>query len=96
MGWKYVMFETKLADCIVHVPVIFPDKLVHKDIADYMTMALMTTFKVPVKTVSAGKIEHVTADGLGGDSETLKLKSHPEDAVIIEAYSYLHGLNSER
>jgi hypothetical protein len=42
--------------------------------------------------VSAGKIEHVSVEGLGGNSETLALAAAPGDDKIIENYSYGHGL----
>lgn len=97
MGWKYVMFETKIAGCSAMVPVVFPDKLVHKDVVEHMRHLLGRTFKgASCRPVSAGKIEHVIVDGLGGDSETLGLKAHEDDSKIIEAYSYFHGLNAER
>lgn len=93
MGWKYIMIQTMHDGLVVNWPVIFPDKMVHSDVAKCARMM------VPVKgsvqgIVSAGKIEHVEADGLGGSSETLSLASREEDEAIIKLYSYLHGIET--
>lgn len=95
MGWKYIMIRSRSKTGIVtDWPVIFPDKMVHAEVAGCARMM------VPVKgtvlgVVSAGKIEHLVVEGLGGDSETLSLKSRPdEDTKIIEMYSYLHGIET--
>lgn len=96
MAWKYIIMEietpsgTKMA-----FPVIFPDKMIHAEVF------AVTKFVVPtanaegtnVRAVSAGAIEHVTVDGLGGRSTTLGIKSRgDEDARLIDVYSYCHGV----
>lgn len=91
MAWKYIMIESVMPNgLIVKFPVIFPDKLVHSEVFGVLRVV------VPGKHVgasSAGKIEHVDVVGLGGDSETLGLRSNrEEDTVTIERYSYLHGI----
>lgn len=88
MGWKYIMFERKIGDTTTLFPVIFPDKLVHEDVAT----GLRATAAVPGKPVSAGTIDHVEVHNLGGQSETLGLASNPTDARIIQNYAYCHGL----
>jgi hypothetical protein len=92
MGWKYIMFENKIGDTTVIFPVIFPDKMVHDDVAQALRRYQPGWHHDGVRPISAGKIEHVNVEGLGGDSETLKLKSKPFDEKIIELYSYLHGV----
>jgi hypothetical protein len=94
MGWKYVMLESRIGwDTKVLYPVIFPDKLVHSQVAMQLRKIIpgwRRTYGVQV--VSAGKIEHLEVEGLGGESETLGLKSELTDTGVIENYSYLHGI----
>lgn len=88
MGWKYVMIENHLAA----YPIIFPDKLVHIEVATVMRLvvpAIRGKFAMPV---SAGMIEDLAVGGVGGDSETLKMASRHEDADIINRYKYFHGI----
>jgi hypothetical protein len=92
MGWKYVMFENKIGETKFLFPVIFPDKMVHRQVAEMLRRAMPGWNADGVKPVSAGKIEHIDVTGLGGDSETLNLKSIPEDKNTIENYSYSHGI----
>lgn len=33
MGWKYIMFENTMGDSKILFPVIFPDKMVHSEVA---------------------------------------------------------------
>jgi len=92
MGWKYIMFENRIGDTKILFPVIFPDKMVHSEVAAVLRHCQPGWHKGGVKAVSAGMIEHVTVDGLHGSSETLNLDSKEEDASIIDAYSYGHGI----
>lgn len=74
------------------VPFIFPDFLVHADIAHYMTFHLTREHKASECTaVSAGFID-LDAEKTHGESETLKIKAHEDDAATINAYSYFHGI----
>lgn len=89
MAWKYIMFKAG----IFKIPVIFPDKLVHQMVADAAMPMLKKTFpRSVISVVSAGTIEHVTADDPGGDSETLGIASDLEDENTINEYSYWHGV----
>lgn len=92
MGWKYIMFENKIGDSVVLFPVIFPDKITHKDVALVLRHCQPGWHNGGVKPVSAGMIEHITVDGLHGHSETLELDAKDSDALTIEAYSYTHGV----
>jgi hypothetical protein len=92
MGWKYVMLEGQLGDLKILFPIIFPDKLVHSDVVRRLRVVTPGWRSNGVAVVSAGKIEHVAVDGLGGGSETLSLQSKLHDAEVIENYSYLHGI----
>lgn len=94
---KYVMMEVSVtggdaAGTIIHVPIIFPDALIHKDVAAAMRGILIRQFRYSVVTpVSAGKYD-VYTQTCSGESETLGLKSDPEDSRTIQTYRYCHGI----
>ena len=88
MGWKYLMIENRLAA----YPVIFPDKLVHIEVATVMRLIVPTIDKQQPMPVSAGFIESLYVEGVGGDSKTLKMSSRPGDEGIINRYKYFHGI----
>lgn len=90
MGWKYIVIEADFG-MPVKFPVIFPDKLVHKDVFQRIRACAPLRSRA-ARCVSAGKIEHLEVDGLGGGSETLRLKSNPDDVRMIDSYSYTHGV----
>jgi hypothetical protein len=93
MAWKYVMFENRMqGGTKILFPVIFPDKMVHKHVAQLLKRAMPGYYADGVVPVSAGTIEHLEIDGLGGESTTLDLKSKPGDRGVIENYSYAHGV----
>lgn len=97
MGWKYIIIEITLpdSDTKVKFPVIFPDKMIHIEVATVMKLVGPLEGNKP-EIVSAGIIEHVMTDGLGGESITLHLKSHGVlDEQLIEGYSYFHGIGYE-
>lgn len=92
---KYIMIEVRpdLKDCIINIPVIFPDMLVHKLIADQIkAMMVMEHGWSNIKTVSAGFIR-MSDLKCYGKSETLNLDSRPEeDTAIIQTYDLMKGL----
>lgn len=92
MGWKYIMFENTIGTTKFIFPVIFPDKMVHNEVAAVLRHCQPGWHKGGVVAVSAGMIDHVTVDGIHGSSETLKLDSNKEDARTIDSYSYCHGI----
>ena len=88
---KYVMFECKSeGHPTLHVPVIFPEVLVHKDVAEMIEHVKVQQdgpcsrwWQWP-KAVSAG---FISEDGVVyGESESLKLKSHKDDMHIIKSF----------
>lgn len=90
---KYIMFECKSKEITRHVPVIFPDFIVHKDFAEYVTHALRREHRFDsVIAVSAGFYDPPTMQ-CSGESETMKLKSKGKaDGRIIKMYNYFHGI----
>jgi folate-dependent tRNA-U54 methylase TrmFO/GidA len=89
---KYVMLEvthgrgkTKVKRL---VPFIFPNVLVHADVA-------LAVQRIPglanAKVVRAGEV-HVQCSDTFGESSTLGVKASAADAVTISRYDYFHGL----
>lgn len=92
MAWKYIMVRNIIGSTELAFPIIFPDKMVHRDVFDHTKMIMPGWKHQGIQIMSAGTIEAVATSGLGGDSETLRIKSQPKrDTSIIAGYSYLHG-----
>lgn len=93
--YKYVMFSVTGNDGMTfRVPVIFPDCLVHRGVAEVMQFTMMRhhwPLAAAIRPVSAGMIGHLEAKYVAGESETLRLKSDPGDEDVINMYPYLHG-----
>lgn len=87
---KYVMAKLKDGK---KVPLVFPNFLVHKEMATAFIRVLHRHGFDEVEFVSAGEL---TMFGAGvecsGFSETLNLTAAEGDAKIIELYDYLHGM----
>lgn len=84
---KYIILYDEIRD--QHIPLIFPDMLVHADVAKSITRALPN----PTYPVAAGEISvGILGYECHGFSETLKLQSRPQDASIINSMDYCHGL----
>lgn len=89
-------------DSIREIPFIFPDSLVHAEVAKRMTHMLLAErpegYARQVSAVSAGFMSSLNVGGKGacyGDSESLKLKSRDDkDSILINTYDYLHGVVS--
>lgn len=94
MGWKYIMFENTIGDLKLLFPVIFPDKMVHSEVAAVLRHCQPGWHKGGVIPVSAGSIGILEVENsCYGESETLKLKSlGKKDADIINNFNYCHGI----
>lgn len=94
---KYVMFRCKSASATMPdrlVPFVFPDFMVHSDCRDYLTMWLKREHRfVEAKPVTAGFYRPGNPSVTYGESETLGLKSRPEDSAVIDSYPYTHGID---
>ena len=89
MGFNYIIFRSpKQHGVIREIPIIYPDILVHSDVAEAM-------LKVPgmekFKPISAGSCTLMACSCEGGSS-TLKLKSRKGDHNLINNYPYWHGI----
>lgn len=86
MTFKYVMFQYTLGRVQHHYALLFPEQLVHSEVAEAHWHLKHRTSRgwVRPQAVSAGFVAFngpvVTCYG---DSESLKMKPHPDDANII-------------
>jgi hypothetical protein len=89
---KYVMFRVKYGAVSRDVPVMFPDILVHEEVAKAMIPCLWRHFdSANISLVSAGDFDQIECK-CSGESTSLGLKARPEDGDIILRYAYRHGI----
>lgn len=81
------------------IPIIFPNELVHSEMANHMCAMLLKVHGWKAKVRSAGE---VNVDGeCHGFSATLsekagrRIKAHADDSEIITQYDYQHGIVDE-
>jgi hypothetical protein len=82
---KYVMLEDSEGR---KIPIIFPDALVHRDVAETFKLIITRTTKGRIKGlkfVSAGFVSVGTDVASFGESESMNLKSKETDAAYIVA-----------
>jgi hypothetical protein len=85
------MFRCKMRTLEQRVPVIFPEFMVHHDVAEVFRYVLKVRHKfTEVEPVSAGFFS-VDSGECHGESETLALKASEDDGVTIRTYGYTHG-----
>ena len=88
---KYIMIKMTIKDASRYVPIIFPECLVHKNVAEHIEHLMRMEHNAEVEIVSAGFYD--IGATCYGESESLNLKSKPEqDTDIIREYPYKHGL----
>lgn len=91
---KYIIFRIDQAAGLAReVPVVFPNNLVHVEVAHSMRACLLRHFEGSViREVSAG--DFILPDcTCSGESSTLKLISRgQQDRHLIMTYDYMHGI----
>lgn len=92
---KYIVLQTtpKNNEIKREFPIIFPDVLVHSEVAEQMQHSLMRQH-ITAKPVAAGFLNLVGLNlNCGGRSETLNLDSRGDvDSALISMHDYYHGL----
>lgn len=88
---KYIMLETQLQHIRRRVPIIFPDFMVHEDIARLFHDFLIHRHEMFSNVISAGDIDLGLVE-CSGRSETLKIESSPDDNQTINSYDYFNGI----
>jgi hypothetical protein len=89
---KYIMLDISKEDGLKKIPIIFPDDLVHLDVARALIPAVRHTFHDKTVKVSSAGIVLELEGHCFGESETLKVKSDPHDTLILNSYQFAHGI----
>lgn len=93
---KYIVLEQKFGGMTREYPIIFPEALVHADVAEALIKTMQTTLpKAKVKAVSAGTVNSLDMLDINchGESTTLGLKSREsQDNNLIKMMDYSHGI----
>lgn len=89
---KYIVIEVPLGTELVReIPVIFPNEIVHADMAE--TLIRMCPEFEKGKAISAGFVNSMDLTAPPhGKSDSLKVESRREDARLILMHDYLHGI----
>lgn len=93
---KYLILKVQLGSANVprHIPIIFPDLLVHKLVFDNTKMMLLREHNAQsVEAYSGGFVNSMDLDvSCHGESESLGVKAKEGDADIIRSFDYRHGV----
>lgn len=94
---KYIMIETtpQNDDEKRFIPIIFPQELVHAEVANAMALVLRRQGIGPFCVRSAGEVATPFERSTmlcHGESETLGKKSHADDTDIIRLIDYHKGM----
>lgn len=90
MGFKYVMLEMPCGGVRRRIPIIFPDILVHADVAAAVQSLPMMG---EAKPIAAGSIDLMAAE-CHGKSTTLNVSAGETDAELINTFPYFHGIEA--
>lgn len=90
MGMKYIIIKVKNREW----PIIFPDMMVHSEVADSIEQHLRLHHNVDSIPIAAGSISFFGGEvRCSGESDTLQLESrYSEDEKLIRMFDYLHGI----
>jgi hypothetical protein len=89
MSWKYIMVQVDETA----IPIIFPDRLVHKDIWQRTAKLFYDQSKMKdPEVVGAGFIHCLSILDCSGESETLDIKARPQDRQLINNFPYESGV----
>ena len=87
---KYIMLQIKTGGVSQRIPVLFPDALVHAEVAEALLKHIPTLKKA--KTINAGTVKvHASVDE-ASESTTLELKAGSDDSMIINTHDFFHGI----
>jgi len=94
MGMKYIVLEIKNGDTKREWPIIFPDMMVHRQVADIVQNHLAVDCKLNSRIIAAGSVSFFGGEvRCDGESETLNIESRgSEDEKLIKMFDYLHGI----
>lgn len=95
MSWKFIMWA--VGDR--HYPIIFPEELVHSEVAQrihplFVQMAKSMPSDTIRTPVSAGFIDGLVCTSANRESETMSMGSRPQDTGIINRHPYDKGMET--
>ena len=96
---KYVVIRRTLGTVVQEFPVIFPDDLPHRDVAEaigFVVSRLPPKDTVVNGPVSAGQVIFEKAPHCYGWSAGLTLDSRPTDSTLIFTMDSTNGIQLER
>lgn len=85
---KFIVIEKKDGKLTRKYPILFPNFLVHKDVAETMLEGVLKGGKV----ISGGELNSFDIQSVYGKSTTLGLKVREEDGSLIKMIDYNGGL----
>lgn len=94
---KYIVIGAKVSDQTrVEIPIVFPNIMVHADMADRVKNILVCEHNFQeVEVMSAGDVSFSLGQPVcSGKSETLDVSSRPGDSDLLRMYDYTGGLVS--
>lgn len=91
---KYVVLKVKVGSTEREMPFIFPNLMVHQNVAAYMVGLLHTAHGWDdCEIVAAGEVSLFGGVSCSGGSESLGVKSRgKQDEELFQMYDYLHGV----
>lgn len=94
MGMKYIVMKINNGGIAREWPIVFPDMMVHKQVAETIQWHLMRHHNMECRVVSAGSFSCFGDEvRCFGESETLSLESRGEvDESLIKMFDYMHGI----
>jgi len=94
MGMKYIIVEIKNGETKREWPIIFPDMMMHKRVAETMQWHFARFHGQSFRVIAAGSVSFFGGEvRCSGESETLNLESRgTEDEKLIKMFDYLHGI----
>ena len=88
---KYIIFTKLIGDLPQEIPILFPNELVHLEVAKALVKVVGTS-----KIVAAGEFNsmQINSEGFHGKSVSIGIKSRgPRDGVMISLVDYLKGIS---
>jgi hypothetical protein len=91
---KYVVLKVVNKGIERGIPIVFPDLLIHSEVAKQMQHMMLISHSMETEVVSAGFLSLFgTKPECSGNSESLGIKSRGEqDDQLITMYDYFHGV----
>ncbi len=75
------------SDLVQPFPIIFPNGLIHKDIATAISEFIEKRYGETLQIVSAGEC-YISCSSVGGNSTTLNLYANTDDKATINTIDY--------